>query len=68
MVFKINKSAANNDNAITALSVEKFFIIGVLRMKVSDEGIGTNETILKPIEVTAATKSNPIKSNIERKN
>jgi hypothetical protein len=68
MVFKISNSAANKDSVITTLSRERFFSIGKPRIKLSDEGIGTNEIMLKPREVTTAINSNPSKSNIEMKN
>jgi len=64
----ISKKAAKSDRAITTLSRDRFSSIGKFKMKFSEDGIGTNETILKPREVTTAINSNPIKSKLEIKN
>jgi hypothetical protein len=37
-------------------------------MKLSEEGIGTSETMFNPKEVTTAMSSKPARSNIEIKN
>ena len=68
IVFIISNSAAKTESAITVLSRDSLLVIGKLKMKLSDEGIGTKVMILKPKEVTTAIRSKPIKSKNEIKN